>query len=200
MKVKNLITVILYWMVTVIPDPATQRVWTPLYQPTDYASSLYALRKNPRMKAFLDTIAYAEGTAHKDGYRTMYSDILFDSWHDHPRQIICSWYKGKILCSSAAGRYQILQKTWDRIAPAVNAQTFSPVHQDRVAIELIADCQAVEDVTTGRFDEAIVKVNKVWASLPGAGYGQRTVSLDELRDIYDKKVKHHIKHRGASGA
>lgn len=173
-----------------------KRPWEPIYQPTVYAPSLTSLRNNPRVKAFLDTIAYAEGTFHKNGYKTMYGDIIFDSLHDHPRQIVCSWYKGKLLCSSAAGRYQILQRTWDRVAPTIDAQTFSPLNQDRVAIELIADCEALEDVAAGKFDKAITKVNKVWASLPGAGYGQRTVSLNELRQIFNQQVYYYTKGAG----
>jgi muramidase (phage lysozyme) len=178
-----------------VPQP---RLWTPIYKPTMYAASLYQLRTVPRIKAFLDTIAYAEGTANPDGYRTLYSFLLCDSLKDHPRQVICSWSNGQRLCSSAAGRYQIRQKIWDRVAPTINAQTFSPLNQDRVAIELIADCEALEDVTAGRFEQAIAKTNKVWASLSGSPLGQRTVSLPELRAWYQKQVAYYNKRLGGN--
>ena len=36
----------------------------------------------------------------------------------------------------------------------------------------------------GRFDAAVAKVRKVWASLPGAGYGQREESMARVRTAY----------------
>ncbi len=42
-----------------------------------------------RVKAFLDTIALAEGTASPDGYRTQYTGTKFVSFQDHPREMRC---------------------------------------------------------------------------------------------------------------
>jgi muramidase (phage lysozyme) len=171
--------------------------YSPLYKPLFSVVTLDSLRKNPRVKAFLDTIAYAEGTFNEEGYRTLYSYVLCDNFDDHPRQVICSRSKGQVLCSSAAGRYQILQKTWDRVAPPLKLKSFSPLNQDRVAIELLADADALTDVTAGRIDDAIIKSNKVWASLPGSCYGQRTIDLSELRRIFWQQVKLHMNRKGS---
>jgi muramidase (phage lysozyme) len=144
-----------------------------------------------RIRAFLDTIAYAEGTLNKRGYRTQYTYVYFKSFKEHPNKILCALYKGELLCSSAAGRYQFLAKTWKRVAPKINAHDFSPLNQDRAAIELIRENNALEDVKRERFEEAIEKVNKVWASLPGAPYGQPTRTLQELKTVYSQRLKEH---------
>ncbi|MGT2429717.1 hypothetical protein ACU4HD_15135 [Cupriavidus basilensis] len=41
-------------------------------------------------------------------------------------------------------------------------------------------------IAAGRFDEAVSWERNIWASLPGAGYGQNEHSLDYLRDVYVK--------------
>jgi muramidase (phage lysozyme) len=42
----------------------------------------------------------------------------------------------------------------------------------------------LEDVLAGRFDVAIYKCRKEWASLPGAGYGQGERSFTSLVQVY----------------
>ncbi len=62
--------------------------------------------------AFLDLIAYAEGTdqninGQRDGYNIMFSFKTFSNFADHPRQIITA----NGYSSSAAGRYQFIDHT-----------------------------------------------------------------------------------------
>jgi muramidase (phage lysozyme) len=148
-------------------------------------------RKDPRIKAFLDTIAYAEGTFAPEGYRTQYTYTLFDSFKDHPRQVNCAWYKGELLCSSAAGRYQFLQSTWDRLVRKIGVRDFSPENQDKAAIQLLSEQKAVGDIKAGRIKAAIEKVCTIWASLPGATYGQPTRSLKDLEKVYKERLRYH---------
>jgi len=125
--------------------------------------------------ALLGTIAYAEGTGTR--YNITYAYRTFRSYADHPRINVCAggW------CSTAAGRYQILAGTWDRIRTGL--ADFSPGNQDRAALKLIRN-RGVLDVnaidTYSEFAAAIRKLNREWASLPGSPYGQPTYSLSTL--------------------
>lgn len=154
------------------------------------SDELSALRNDPSIHAFLDTLSYAEGTFNNsESYRMHYTGKLFNNFEDHPRQIICANADGKTLCSTAAGRYQLLSKTWDKVAPKISAQDFSPRNQDRAAIQLLIDNNALDSIKMGKFAEAVEKVNKIWASLPGSPYGQPTFSYEELIEVYRNSLK-----------
>jgi len=128
--------------------------------------------------AFLDTIAYAEGT--RNHYNYIFDFVLFYNYNDHPRRTICV----ARLCSNAAGRYQILSKTWDPIRAALRLKNFSPTNQDKAALELIRRAQAYNQVKNASdfkmFQSAMRKLNRIWASLPGSPYGQHTYSTAQL--------------------
>lgn len=132
--------------------------------------------------AFFATIAHAEGT--RDRYNLTFGFRTFSSYADHPRMVICSGG----LCSSAAGRYQILDKTWDGIRRGLS--DFSPRNQDEAARRLIRN-RGVRDITArmdyGTFTANIYKLNREWASLPGSPYGQPTKSMSELWNLYSSR-------------
>lgn len=139
---------------------------------------------NPYIQAFLATIRAGEGTAGPMGYQTMFGGGIFTDFSDHPRQVICRTVNGGRLCSSAAGAYQFLRSTWDRIAARLSLPDFSPTCQDVAALELIREKGAIDDIKAGRFEIAVSKCRKVWASMPGAGYGQPEVAMAKYRAIY----------------
>lgn len=134
------------------------------------------------VRAFLDMIAYAEGTKGRgqDGYNILFGYGTFDSYADHPRIYVPFGQT----TSSAAGRYQILARTWDGVRGKLGLQDFTPASQDAAAVELIRERGALADVQAGRTTRAINKVAKVWASLPGAGYGQPERKLSALMQAY----------------
>ena len=137
------------------------------------------------VRAFLVMIRHGEGTSDDDGYRRMFGGKLFDSFDDHPRQVqTYALKKGGQLSSTAAGAYQFLSRTWDGLVKQWGFKDFSPHSQDLGAIALILGRKALDDVIAGRFDEAIKKCNKEWASLPGSPYGQPTTTLEKARQVY----------------
>ncbi len=137
------------------------------------------------LAAFLDMIAYSEGTSGPDGYRTMFGGRLFDSYADHPRQVISFVNsKGQALRTSAAGRYQFLARTWDDLRAKLGLSDFTPDSQDAACAELIRQRGALADVLAGRTAAAIVKCAPTWASLPGAGYAQPERKLSQLLAAY----------------
>jgi lysozyme len=134
------------------------------------------------VRAFLMLIRKCEGTAGPDGYRAMFGYPMagrtFVSFVDHPRQKFpFTQTDGTISYSSAAGAYQFLRRTWDRLRAKLSLLDFSPESQDRAAMELIAEAGAMADVKSGRVQAAMDKCAGTWASLPASRYPQpkRTV-------------------------
>jgi muramidase (phage lysozyme) len=144
---------------------------------------------SPNLKAFLDTIAYSEGTdngiqkTNDRGYDVLVGGGLFDSYADHPRKLIVL---RQGLSSTAAGRYQLLARYFDAYKKQLNLKDFSPASQDAIAIQQIKECKALDDVEAGYIGVALDKCRHIWASLPGAGYGQHENELHVLLDKYKK--------------
>jgi muramidase (phage lysozyme) len=137
-------------------------------------------REYKNLKAFLITIQYAEGTFGKDGYRKLYGGEFFSDLSRHPNIAKTKWG----ITSTAAGAYQILNKTWQDIQKRLKLPDFGPLSQDKAAIELIKRRKALEDVLAGRFAQALEKCRREWASLPGAGYNQNEKSKSSLLAVY----------------
>lgn len=139
---------------------------------------------NPNLAAFLDMLATSEGTTkygEDDGYNVIVGGSLFDSYADHPRKRIKINAK---LYSTAAGRYQLLSRYFDAYKKQLHLGDFSPEAQDMIAIQQIKEQRALADIQAGRFADAVGKCSNIWASLPGAGYGQHENTLASLRQTY----------------
>ena len=135
-----------------------------------------------KRKALLDTIAYAEGTKGHgyDGYNILYSYKTIDDCNRHPNRVICSGS----YCSSAAGRYQFLNTTWN----GLGLPNFRPENQTRGAMKLIdwrkATIPADRAMTATEFANVMSKISYEWASLPPGRYGQPIKTMSQLRSVY----------------
>ncbi|UCJ18284.1 glycoside hydrolase family 104 protein [Pseudomonas sp. MM211] len=140
--------------------------------------------------AFLDMLAWSEGTStiphSDDGYNVLVGGTLFGDYRAHPRQLIdLPRYRIK---STAAGRYQFLARTWDSIVSLYRFHgRFTPEAQDLAAVKLLDECGALAHIRDGRIERAITAAAPIWASLPGAGYGQREHELSALLCNYEKE-------------
>lgn len=138
--------------------------------------------------AFLDMLAWSEGTdrpsqpSRDQGYDVIVGGGLFAGYTDHPRKLIPLPKLG--IKSTAAGRYQLLSRYFDAYKRQLGLQDFSPASQDLIALQQIRERRALPDIHAGRIPEAIAKCRNIWASLPGAGYGQREHKLDDLLAHY----------------
>lgn len=139
---------------------------------------------NPNLKAFLSMIAWSEGTKDKgdDGYNVIVGGKLFESYADHPREKVS--IKNLGIYSTAAGRYQILARYYDVYKRQLGLKDFGPEAQDAIAIQMIHECRAMEDIKAGRIVDAIAKCKSRWASLPGAGYNQPERAIVTLVSKY----------------
>lgn len=128
------------------------------------------------MEKFLKLITFTEGT---DRDKTPYNELFgfknFEGYAAHPNiKIVSHNYS-----STAAGRYQILYKTWLGLKRKFPDADFSQEWQDKFAIELIKQVGAYYDIMNGKFEDAIRKCNKIWASLPESPYGQPTRTMKD---------------------
>lgn len=157
----------------------------------EYLPEEIAMSAEQNISAFLAMIRAAEGTEPNpygmNPYTITYGyQHVIQSLADHPTNT-GEWgpVSGPSGPTSAAGAYQIVQKTWNSvILPRLGDIGFSPGAQDRAAIELLKVRGALADVRAGRFAVAIQKVAGEWASLPGSPYGQPTITLDKATQIY----------------
>jgi len=140
--------------------------------------------------AFLDMLAWSEGTDNgkqptKDhGYDVIVGGRLFTGYADHPRELVALPRLG--IKSTAAGRYQLLSRYYNAYRRLLGLKDFSPLSQDLIAIQQIRERRALELVKAGQVVKAISFVRNIWASLPGAGYGQHERKLDDLLAAYRK--------------
>jgi muramidase (phage lysozyme) len=104
--------------------------------------------------------------------------ILFNSYADHPRVYSPSFN------STAAGKFQILERYYDAYKTQLNLPDFSPDSQDAIATQMISECGALNDISAGDIQAAIGKCGSRWASLPSSTYGQHINTYDTLIQAY----------------
>lgn len=160
---------------------------------------------NTNRKAFLDMLAVSEGTSTSkvtrcdgydvivigiDGVHELITDFSTHPFANHARPSKVFNAKGET--SSAAGRYQFMKKDWNHYRDQLRLDdktlypdgAFSPKAQDAWAIQLIRERSALPLIDYGDFETAVARCRNIWASLPGAGYGQHENSLEKLRAAY----------------
>ena len=128
---------------------------------------------NNQRKAFLDMLAWSEGTdngrqkTRNHGYDVIVGGELFTDYSDHPRKLVTLNPKLK---STGAGRYQLLpvvgclpQAAWSERLLAKSG---------RCGIAAVKERGALPMIDRGDIRQAIDRCSNIWASLPGAGYGQ----------------------------
>lgn len=140
------------------------------------------------MLAVLDMVAWSEIGAKllalsDDGYNVLVGStperpLLFQSYYEHP-----DVYNART-DSTAAGRYQVLHRYWPYYKRTLGLPDFSPLSQDRIALELIRERHAVPLIQSGHIHDAIVTLAGCWASFPPSRYDQHVHTFDDLIAAY----------------
>ncbi|CAA7197358.1 glycoside hydrolase family 24 protein [Chryseobacterium potabilaquae] len=153
-----------------------------------------------KVKAFMRMIRIGEGTEDEDGYTRIVGGSSFADYgknmSTHPKVYISKYD------STAAGAYQITKTNWNSDNFASwrndnNVNDFSKESQDIYCVYLIIKKKkAFDNINSGDIDGAISKCSKEWASLPGAGYGQREESREKIKEKYKDFLKQEL--RGSS--
>lgn len=148
------------------------------------------------LRAFLDMLAFSEGTSTSPATRDRGYDVIvtgidgkaevFSDYSTHP---FAGGRKSKIinskgLTSNAAGRYQFMLRDYAHYKAQLKLPDFGPASQDAWAVQLIRERRALPMIEEGRIADAISAVRNLWASLPGAGYGQFEHAVAPLLAAY----------------
>lgn len=144
---------------------------------------------NPNVRAFLKAIRLGEGTRDDprtpdvdEGYDEIVGGSRFTDFSKHPQQRV--WIERYKVFSSAAGAYQIIWPTWDKLRQQYGFEDFSPACQDEAAVALIIGRKALHNVKNGELAQALSKCADEWASLPGSKAGQRKVTYEAFEAEY----------------
>ena len=128
---------------------------------------------NNQRKAFLDMLAWSEGLdngrqkTRNHGYDVIVSGELFTDYSDHLANLSRSTQNS----NQQAGRYQLLPLV-GCLPQAAWPERRSPKSQDAVVLQQIKERGALPMIDRGDIRQAIDRCSNIWASLPGAGYGQ----------------------------
>ena len=130
---------------------------------------------NNQRKAFLDMLAWSEGTdngrqkTRNHGYDVIVGGELFTDYSDHPRKLVTLNPKQISRRPDATSFFPVGGMP---TASSLAWKTFSPRSQDAVALQQIKERGALPMIDRGDIRQAIDRCSNIWASLPGAGYGQ----------------------------
>ena len=141
-------------------------------------------------RAILDAIAWSEGTdkpgqpTKNKGYDVIVGGSLFTDYSKHPNKLVD--LPRLRIKSTAAGRYQLLYRYWVAYAKLLKLPDFSPASQDAIALQQIRERKALDDIDAGNLRAAVKKIRNIWASLPGAGYGQNEHTYDNFEAAFKR--------------
>jgi muramidase (phage lysozyme) len=121
---------------------------------------------NANVDNYLEFLNKAEGSP---DYNTIVGGGKFYDYSKHPDTVGATTKSGP---SKAAGKWQITKETYNDIAPKLGITDFSPESQKKIALKLIQDKGALEDIQKGDYQTANAKLGSVWASLPSSPYPQ----------------------------
>lgn len=166
-----------------------------IIQDKDVSKQLY-YELTPERLAILDLIAYTEGTDReigktKKGYNILFGFDLFEPGEDHPRIPI----EFGDTFTTASGRYQFLDVTWDYVQKRLRNTdfepfpSFEPTYQDQAALFLIdGKRNAIEAVYDRSLTGFLERCSWEWASLPDpetnkSRYKQPSIDIAKLTPI-----------------
>lgn len=146
-------------------------------------AKLQQLLNDPRIKAMLDAIAWAEGA----DYDTLVGGGKFKDFSSKPK------YYNRKLDSTAAGRYQFLNKTWRGAARKLGLSDFGPQSQDLAAVLKMMERGMIGPLLSGDLRGAVRRGAPEWASFPtetGRSFyrGQPARPLAGIEQAYNRSL------------
>lgn len=160
---------------------------------------------DPYIRALMRTISASEANDPRP-YSILYGGQHASDLSRHPERcitIVSGPNKGN--CSTAAGRYQILNTTWHSLAPHYHPRpsgflfwksySFEAKYQDKVIYAWLQDSQAWgTDISKllrqGKLNSVLRRLSSTWTSL---GYGiEDNAMTSSLPQIYQKVLKEEL--------
>ncbi len=161
---------------------------------------------DPYIRALMRTISASEASGNRP-YSLLYGGQRISDLSRHPEMcitIVAGPNTGN--CSTAAGRYQLINTTWYQIAPRYHphpmqimfwaSYSFEPEYQDTVVYRWLSDSRVwgtdiSQQLHQGNLDEVLRRLSPTWTSL---GYGIETNSVSRsLPKIYQKILQEELK-------
>jgi muramidase (phage lysozyme) len=161
---------------------------------------------DPYIRALMRTISASEASGSRP-YSLLYGGQQVSNLSRHPEvcvKIPVGPNTGN--CSTAAGRYQIINKTWYRIAPRYHpspmrfmmwsSYSFEAEYQDVVIYRWLSDSRVwgtdiSQQLHQGKINEVLRKLSPTWTSL---GYGIENNSMSRsLPNIYQRMLQEELK-------
>ena len=161
---------------------------------------------DPYIRALMRTISASEANAYRP-YSLLYGGQHANDLSQHPNAcvtIVIGPHRGN--CSTAAGRYQVINTTWEQIARRYHpnpthfifwtSYSFEPEYQDAVIYRWLSDAQVWgTDISQllhqGKLNEVLRRLSPTWTSL---GYGIENNSMSRsLPEIYQKMLQDELK-------
>ncbi|MFH7028958.1 MAG: glycoside hydrolase [Heteroscytonema crispum UTEX LB 1556] len=168
---------------------------------------------DPYIRALMRTISFSEANSNRP-YSILYGGQHVSDLSRHPEicvTIVTGPNTGN--CSTAAGRYQIINTTWYQIAPRYHpspskfmvwsSYSFAPEYQDAVVYRWLSDPQfwgtdISQKLRQGKLNEVLKRLSPTWTSL---GYGIETNSMSRyLPKIYQKMLQEELNAVGRSAS
>lgn len=148
--------------------------------------------KDPRVRAFLDMIAFAEGNT---SYNTAFGSTAskpktLENLAAHPNTATGG--------SSASGRYQFKADTWNEVKEKLGLGDFTPESQDIASVYKMKTRGALNLLLAGNLAAAVEAASAEWASLPYKdgnsrytfnGKPQPVKTLAELQKVYEEAFR-----------
>jgi muramidase (phage lysozyme) len=160
---------------------------------------------DPYIRALMRTISASEAND-RQPYSLIYGGSRAPNLKQHPSK--CIPIKGgpnKGNCSTAAGRYQMINTTWYDMAKRYQAEergwpwdrhySFAPLQQDRVVHSWLSDTKfwkmdIAQELRQGHLEKVRKRLSSTWTSL---GYGiENNAVTPELANIYAKVLQEEL--------
>lgn len=140
-------------------------------------------------KKFSDLISKSEGTANRaNPYATAFGGGQLTDLSRHPNKgAAFKQTDGKMNKSTAAGKHQFLNGTWNEMSAKTGVKDFSGESQEINFQQLMRDKKVDKLIESGDFTGAIQKLGGTFASLPSSKYKQPKHSWDKISQ-YQKEI------------
>lgn len=125
--------------------------------------------EDPRVQRFLDYINMYEGSPQPN---QMVGYYQFDDLSQHPNKRVKFNKRGDK--STAAGAYQLINRTWQDQAKKQGLTDFSLENQKRAAVGVLKETGALDALMKGDVEKAKQRAARAWASIPGSTIGAAT--------------------------
>ncbi|WP_375474029.1 glycoside hydrolase [uncultured Nostoc sp.] len=160
---------------------------------------------DPYIRALMRTISASEASGNRP-YSLLYGGQQVNDLSRHP-EICVTIITGPNIgnCSTAAGRYQIINITWYRLAPRYHpkpmrmmfwtAYSFEAEYQDVVVYRWLNDSNVwgadiSQLLRQGKLNDVLRRLSPTWTSL---GYGIETNSVsNSLPKVYQKMLQEEL--------